>query len=35
MPATGVGRFGGQSAIDEFTTDHWVSIQHTPREYAI
>ncbi|MCV7374197.1 aldehyde dehydrogenase family protein [Mycolicibacterium arabiense] len=32
---SGVGRFGGQWAIDEFTTDHWVSVQHTPRDYAI
>ena len=32
---SGVGRFGGQWAIDEFTTDHWVSVQHRPREYAI
>jgi aldehyde dehydrogenase (NAD+) len=33
--ASGVGRFGGQWAIDEFTTEHWVSIQHEPRQYAI
>ncbi|MGE2724464.1 aldehyde dehydrogenase family protein [Mycolicibacterium pulveris] len=33
--ASGIGRFGGQWAIDEFTTDHWVSVQHTPRQYAI
>jgi acyl-CoA reductase-like NAD-dependent aldehyde dehydrogenase len=33
--ASGVGRFGGQWAIDEFTTEHWVSVQHRPREYAI
>ncbi|WP_163801616.1 aldehyde dehydrogenase family protein [Mycolicibacterium sediminis] len=32
---SGIGRFGGQWAIDEFTTDHWVSVQHTPRDYAI
>lgn len=32
---SGVGRFGGQWAIDEFTTDHWVSVQHVPRDYAI
>jgi aldehyde dehydrogenase (NAD+) len=32
---SGIGRFGGQWAVDEFTTDHWVSVQHTPREYAI
>lgn len=33
--ASGIGRFGGQWAIDEFTTDHWVSVQHQPRQYAI
>lgn len=32
---SGIGRFGGQWAIDEFTTDHWVSVQHAPRTYAI
>ncbi|KWX65967.1 aldehyde dehydrogenase family protein [Mycobacterium sp. NAZ190054] len=32
---SGIGRFGGQWAIDEFTTDHWVSVQHQPRRYAI
>ncbi|WNG88581.1 aldehyde dehydrogenase family protein [Mycobacterium sp. ITM-2016-00317] len=32
---SGVGRFGGQWAVDEFTTDHWVSVQHQPRRYAI
>ncbi|OBH78993.1 hypothetical protein A5681_00210 [Mycobacterium scrofulaceum] len=33
--ASGVGRFGGQWAIDEFTTERWASVQHRPREYAI
>jgi aldehyde dehydrogenase (NAD+) len=33
--ASGLGRFGGQWAVDEFTTEHWVSIQHEPRQYAI
>ncbi|MGE2832619.1 aldehyde dehydrogenase family protein [Mycobacterium sp. SMC-4] len=32
---SGIGRFGGQWAIDEFTTDHWVSVQHSPRPYPI
>ncbi|MBY6538150.1 aldehyde dehydrogenase family protein [Rhodococcus sp. BP-349] len=32
---SGIGRFGGEWAIDEFTTDHWISVQHTPRRYAI
>ena len=31
--ASGLGRFGGDWAIEEFTTDHWVSVQHAPREY--
>ncbi|MGY1715744.1 aldehyde dehydrogenase family protein [Geodermatophilus sp. SYSU D01106] len=30
---SGLGRFGGEWAIDEFTTDHWVSVQHTRRQY--
>jgi aldehyde dehydrogenase (NAD+) len=33
--ASGVGRFGGDWAIEEFTKDHWISIQHEPREYPI
>lgn len=33
--SSGVGRFGGQWAVDEFTTEHWISVQHQPREYAI
>ncbi|MGV0837246.1 aldehyde dehydrogenase family protein [Mycolicibacterium thermoresistibile] len=32
---SGIGRFGGEWVIDEFTTDHWISVQHTPRQYAI
>jgi aldehyde dehydrogenase (NAD+) len=27
---SGVGRFGGEWIIREFTTDHWVTIQHRP-----
>jgi aldehyde dehydrogenase (NAD+) len=30
---SGLGRFGGEWAIDEFTTDHWVSVQHTKRTF--
>lgn len=30
---SGIGRFGGVWAIEEFTTDHWVSVQHIPRAY--
>jgi aldehyde dehydrogenase (NAD+) len=33
--ASGIGLFGGRWAIDEFTTEHWVSVQHAPREYPI
>lgn len=33
--SSGIGRFGGQWAIDEFTTEQWISVQHEPREYAI
>jgi aldehyde dehydrogenase (NAD+) len=31
--ASGIGRFGGRWAIDEFTTEHWVSVQHEPRSF--
>ncbi|RFU22699.1 aldehyde dehydrogenase family protein [Geodermatophilus marinus] len=30
---SGLGRFGGEWAIEEFTTDHWVSVQHTRRRF--
>ena len=30
---SGLGRFGGEWAIEEFTTDHWVSVQHTKRAF--
>ena len=30
---SGLGRFNGDWAIEEFTTDHWISVQHTPRGY--
>lgn len=30
---SGLGRFGGEWAIEEFTTDHWVSVQHTKRRF--
>lgn len=33
--ASGIGRFGGRWAVDEFTTEHWVSVQHERRDYAI
>jgi len=31
--ASGIGRFGGTWAIEEFTTDHWISVQHAQRSY--
>jgi aldehyde dehydrogenase (NAD+) len=30
---SGIGRFGGEWAIEAFTTDQWVSVQHEPRVY--
>ncbi|QFG27001.1 aldehyde dehydrogenase family protein [Actinomadura sp. WMMB 499] len=33
--ASGIGRFGGRWAIEEFTTDHWVSVQHERRPFPI
>nr|WP_295714779.1 aldehyde dehydrogenase family protein [uncultured Halomonas sp.] len=30
---SGLGRFNGDWAIEEFTTDHWISVQQTPRHY--
>jgi aldehyde dehydrogenase (NAD+) len=30
---SGLGRFGGDWVISEFTTDHWVTIQNTPAQY--
>ncbi len=33
--ASGIGRFGGHWSIEEFTTDHWITVQHEPRSYPI
>lgn len=30
---SGLGRFNGDWAIEEFTSDHWISVQATPRQY--
>lgn len=30
---SGLGRFNGDWAIEEFTTEQWVSVQHEPRGY--
>jgi vanillin dehydrogenase len=32
---SGWGRFGGDAALEEFTELRWITIQDTPREYAI
>jgi aldehyde dehydrogenase (NAD+) len=31
--ASGIGRFGGEWAVGEFSTDHWISVQDEPRAY--
>lgn len=33
--ASGLGRFGGEWALEEMTTQQWISIQETPRQYPI
>jgi acyl-CoA reductase-like NAD-dependent aldehyde dehydrogenase len=35
VKASGIGRFGGHWAIEEFTTDHWVSVQREPRSFPV
>ena len=35
VKASGIGRFGGAWAIEEFTVDHWISVQREPRRYPI
>jgi len=30
---SGIGRFNGEWILEEFTTVHWISMQHEPREY--
>ncbi len=30
---SGIGRFNGRWAVDAFTTDHWITVQHAPRRY--
>ncbi len=32
---SGLGRFGGRWSVDEFTTHHWVSVQHDRRPYPL
>ncbi|WP_164474937.1 aldehyde dehydrogenase family protein [Indiicoccus explosivorum] len=31
--SSGIGRFGGDWSLDEFTTFQWISVQNTSREY--
>ena len=33
--ASGVGRFGGEWAMHEFSTDHSISVRHEPRSYPV
>ncbi|RAL21904.1 aldehyde dehydrogenase family protein [Thermoflavimicrobium daqui] len=33
--ASGLGRYGGMWALDEFTTVKWISVQVHPREYPV
>ena len=30
---SGIGRFNGEWVLEEFTTLHWISYQHEPRDY--
>ncbi len=30
---SGIGRFNGRWAVDAFTTDHWITVQHQARQY--
>lgn len=30
---SGIGRFNGRWILDELTTDHWITVQHTPIDY--
>jgi aldehyde dehydrogenase (NAD+) len=30
---SGLGRYNGQWSIEEFTTAHWISVQHAPVQY--
>lgn len=35
VKASGIGRFGGEWAIREFSTEHWVSVQREPRSFPL
>ncbi len=30
---SGIGRFNGRWAVEAFTTDRWITLQRTPREF--
>lgn len=30
---SGIGRFGGEWIMREFTREHWITVQHTPPAY--
>jgi aldehyde dehydrogenase (NAD+) len=30
---SGIGRFNGEWAIEKFTRDHWITVQHAPKQY--
>jgi aldehyde dehydrogenase (NAD+) len=32
---SGLGRFGGEWIIREFTRDHWITAQHARRSYSL
>jgi aldehyde dehydrogenase (NAD+) len=32
---SGIGRFNGRWAIDAFTSEQWLTLQHTPRPYPL
>lgn len=32
---SGLGRFNGDWAIEEFTRDHWITVQRSPRHYPM
>lgn len=32
---SGLGRFNGDWAIEEFTTNHRISLQHMPRDFPV
>jgi aldehyde dehydrogenase (NAD+) len=33
--ASGIGRYGGEWALEEFTTHQWISVQEVPRKYPL